>query len=451
VRYSLRDPVTQLPNRTAFIHRVDLELERVRAGKYPAVAVVCVDIDRFKVLNESLGQALGDEFLAGAAERMVRVIGREGTLARLGADTFALLLARFHSDAVAEATAIAGLIQEELRRHVLVGRRDVNASASMGLAVVSGDCESAEEALRDAEIAMYRAKEQGGGRLEISDEKMRARTRNLLALEMDLRQALERQEFELFYQPIVSARTGGFAAFEALIRWRHPERGLLSPDVFLKLLDDTGLIVPVGRWVIAEACLQASRWELACGRIVPVSFNLCAKEFKDPCVASVILEAISIAGVEPSAMTIELTEDALIDPSGAVAQTLATLSDSGLRLLIDDFGTGYSSLSYLGRLPAHGLKIPRELVSRIHTSSQDRAVVRAIRALALSLKLDVVAEGVENVEQLAELREIDCDLIQGYLVSPPVDACAAGKLLAGEWALPECQPNHEGRAQLSTA
>jgi len=442
MRYSLRDPLTQLPNRAAFIHRLDSALDQSRSDDSPAPALLCIDIDRFKVVNESLGQALGDEFLAGAAERMGQVIGRNDTLARLGGDNFAVLMEDVDSpNTLKSATSLAKLIMAELGRHVLVGRHDVNASASIGVAVVTTDYRGAEEVVRDAEIAMYRAKQLGGARVEIFDEDMLAQAKDSLALEMDLRHALERNEFELFYQPIVSAKTGEFAAFEALIRWRHPSRGLLAPGDFLGLLHETGLIVPTGRWVVAEVCRQASRWEIACGRVVPISFNLSAREFGEPGIVETIMDAISEAGVEASAITVEITEDALIENEGSGPETLALLSDNGLRLLIDDFGTGYSSLGYLGRLPARGLKIPRELVARIHKHPQDRAIVAAIAALAHSLSLEVVAEGVENLEQLVELRAIDCAYIQGYFISPPVDALTAGRMLESPWTIPEVENN----------
>lgn len=434
IRYSLRDPLTQLPNRSALIHRLDDVIDLTIDSGEARFALLCIDMDRFKIMNESLGHALGDQFLSDAAQRLGRLIGLRDTLARLGGDKFAIILVGHSAgELIDRSRELAKDIQAELARPVILGRREVYASASIGIAVGRHEYRKSEEPLRDAEIAMYRAKELGRGRFELFDSELDVEARKRLELEMDLRHALDHHEFELVYQPIVSTGTGKIAAFEALLRWRHPSRGLLTPGDFLQLLHDTSLIIPVGRWVIAEVCRQMGEWQREVGRPIPVSFNLSAREFAEPGIVAAIEHAIEEAGVDPSAVTVEITEDALIGRAADVTQTIRSLTQIGIKLLIDDFGTGYSSLSYLAELPAHGLKIPRELVWRIDQRTQDRAIVEAIFALANVLELGVVAEGVENVTQLGELRELDCQHIQGYLISKPVNAATARKMLLHNW------------------
>lgn len=434
LRYTLRDPLTQLPNRAALIHRLDDAIDLSIESGEARFALLCLDMDRFKIINESLGHALGDQFLSDAAERLSHLISLRDTLARLGGDKFAIILAGHSaSELTARACELAKDIQAELARPVILGRREVYASASIGIAVGRHEYRKSEEPLRDAEIAMYRAKELGRGRYELFDSELDAQARERLDLEMDLRDALDRHEFELFYQPIVSTDTGKLSAFEALLRWRHPSRGLLTPADFLQLLHDTSLIIPVGRWVIAEACRQMGEWQTEFGYVTPISINLSAREFAQPGIVDAIAHAIAEAGIDPSAITVEITEDTLIGRAHNVTETIRALTAMGLNLLIDDFGTGYSSLSYLAELPAHGLKIPRELVWRIDQRTQDRAIVEAISALAHVLELGVVAEGVETVTQLGELRELGCEHLQGYLISRPVEAQKARHMLATGW------------------
>lgn len=433
MRYMLRDFLTQLPNRATFINNLDAALERSKRLSDSGFAVLFIGMDRFKVVNETLGYERGDELLVGASERIARVLRRNESLARLGGDRFAILIDHLDTATATDAAiALANGIQQELSAPLLVGRHEVFASASIGIASVAPSYSSAEAILRDAEVAMYRAKFLGRAHYVIFDPALDSRQTDRLELEMGLRHAIKRHEFELFYQPIVSAVTGKFAAYEALIRWRHPSRGLLPPGVFLGLLQETGLIVSAGRWVFEEVCRQARRWEEAAGRIISVSLNLSAPEFGAPGLVKAIAQTIDETGVNPASITVEITEGALVAYPDGGEDTLSALSGQGLRLLIDDFGTGYSSLSYLGRLPVRGLKIPRELVSRIDSHAEDRAIVHAIAALSQVLGLDVVAEGVENREQLAQLRAMDCDHIQGYLISPPVDAITAGDMLGNE-------------------
>jgi diguanylate cyclase (GGDEF)-like protein len=435
MRYVLRDLLTQLPNRATFMNRLDAALEQAKRRSDAGFALLYIGMDRFKVVNESLGYARGDEFLVGASQRIARVIGRNHLLARLGGDRFAVLIDGMETAvAVDEGIKLAKTIQHELSGPLLIGRFELFASASIGIAPSSALYGCAEEVLRDAEVAMYRAKHLGKSHCVVFDSLLDSRHAATLELETDLRHAVKRNEFELYYQPIVSAVTGRFAAYEALIRWRHPSKGLLSPANFLSLLHETGLIVSAGRWVFEQACRQAKKWEQEAGHIVCISLNLSAPEFGAPGLVSAIADTIDQTGVNPASLTVEITEGALVAYPDGGEDTLSALSQQGLRLLIDDFGTGYSSLSYLGRLPVRGLKIPRELVSRIDDHAEDRAIVHAIAALSHVLGLDVVAEGVENREQLAQLRAMECHHVQGYLISPPVDVITAGKMLGAEAA-----------------
>jgi len=441
LRYMIRDLLTQLPNRATFINNLDAALEKSQNHSHCNFTLLCIGMDRFKIVNESLGYERGDELLVAASERIARVMRGNQTLARLGGDKFAVLTESTNSTAATEAAiGLAREIQKELSGPLLVGRYEVFASASVGIAPVSPSYTSAEAIVRDAEIAMYRAKYLGKSHCVVFDPTVDSRQTTALELEMDLRHAIKRNEFELYYQPIVSAVTGKFAAYEALIRWRHPSRGLLAPGAFLGLLNDTGLIVSAGRWVFEQVCRQAKEWETAAGRIISVSLNLSAPEFGAPGLVKAISETIDETGVNPESITVEITEGALVAYPDGGEDTLSALSGQGLRLLIDDFGTGYSSLSYLGRLPVRGLKIPRELVSRIDQHAEDRAIVHAIAALSQVLGLDVVAEGVENREQLAQLRAMECHHVQGYLISPPVDVRTAGEMLGNEgeatWSFP---------------
>jgi diguanylate cyclase (GGDEF)-like protein len=442
IRYMLRDLLTQLPNRATFINNLDAALEKSRLHADCNFTLLCIGMDRFKIINESLGFERGDELLVGASERIARIMRGNETLARLGGDKFAVLIDNANSTAATEtAVQLAREIQNELSAPLLVGRYEVFASASVGIAPVSASYANAEAIVRDAEIAMYRAKNLGKSHCVVFDSTIDSRHATELELEMDLRHAIKRNEFELYYQPIVSAATGKFAAYEALIRWRHPSRGLLQPGAFLRLLNDTGLIVSAGRWVFEQVCRQAREWERAAGRIISVSLNLSAPEFGAPGLVNAISQTMNETGVNPESLTVEITEGALVAYPDGGEDTLSALSGQGLRLLIDDFGTGYSSLSYLGRLPVRGLKIPRELVSRIDRHAEDRAIVHAIAALSQVLGLDVVAEGVENREQLAELRAMECHHVQGYLISPPVNAITAGEMLGTDggalWGFPE--------------
>lgn len=436
MRYTLRDFLTQLPNRALFSDRLDAALQRSRAHEHCTFALLSIDMDRFQVVNESLGRSMGDELLVAVVERIRNVLGDHHVLGRVGGDRFAAIIENGSAESVdVVAAGVSEAIQASLASPVLLGRREIFVSASIGIVVVGRQYENAEDILRDADIALFNAKQKGKGTSAFFDSEMHLRVVNNLDLEMDLRRAIERREFEMFYQPMVDTNTGELFAYEALVRWRHPVRGLLQPASFLPALMETNDILKVGKWVIAEVCRQAGEWASKCGRPIPVSMNLSAREFGDPGTVDAIFKALAGSGAHASAIKLEITEDALVEYAGIGKMTMNTLNDHGLQLLIDDFGTGYSSLGYLGRLPVGGLKVPRELVACLD-KKQDRAVVASIVALAHVLGMEVIAEGVENAEQLEILREMGCEYVQGYLISRPMDADTAFRMLSSRFQSP---------------
>jgi diguanylate cyclase (GGDEF)-like protein len=390
-----------------------------------------VDLDRFKVVNASLGRKSGDQVLTAIAGRISSQLSTRDALARLGGDEFAILVEE--SPDGNSAIDIADAIQRELIAGFTVDGSPVYSTASIGVVRVSSGYGSPEEILRDGEIAMYRAKTRGRARAEMFHPTMFTRALDLFELETDLRRAVERGEFELQYQPIVSLKTGKVRAFESLLRWRHPSRGLQSPSAFMELLKETGLMMVVGQWVIEEACAQAKKWDDLRGRPIPVTINLAAQQFSHSSVVNMVTEAIGKTGVHPGALVLEITEDALVEDIEAARETLLPLRELGVRTMIDDFGTGYSSLSYLRRLPIDAIKIDASFVARIERFAEDRMIVRAIIALAHALELCVVAEGVERRDQLTELIGLDCEEAQGYLISTPVDAATATNMVVTRW------------------
>lgn len=417
-------------NRAQLLDRLGRELKRTKNCLINRYVVLCVDVDRFRVVNASLGRRAGDQLLIAIAGRISSQLSNSDSIARLGGDEFAILV---EETDCRTAMDVADAIQRELIGGFTIDENAVYATASIGVArVCSGYC-SPEDILRDGEIAMYRAKTLGRGRAEIFHPTMFLRAQDLFALETDLRRAVERGEFELFYQPIVSLKTGKVKAFESLLRWRHPSRGLQSPSAFIGLLKETGLMMSVGQWVIEEACAQAKTWEDLRGRPIPVTINLAAQQFSHSSVINVVTEAIGKTGVHPGALVLEITEDALVEDIDAARATLLPLRELGIRTMIDDFGTGYSSLSYLRRLPIDAIKIDASFVDRIERFTEDRMIVRAIIALAHALELCVVAEGVERPEQLTELIALDCEEVQGFIVSRPVDAAAATNMVVTRW------------------
>jgi diguanylate cyclase (GGDEF)-like protein len=423
------DALTGLPNRLLFTDHLRLAIERTRRDPAYAFAVLFLDADRFKNINDSLGHSYGDQLLIEIAERLRSCTRQLDTVARFGGDEFALLL-----DGISEpedAVRVAHKIQEELLVPFDLNGHEAFTSVSIGIALSCAGYNHPEDLLRDADTAMYRAKGGGKARHEVFDSAMHTRAVTMLRMENDLRRALERQEFLVHYQPILTLKTGELAGFEALVRWQRPDRGLVSPADFIPLAEETGMIVPLGLWVLEEACRQLHEWQLAspANRALTMSVNLSGKQLTQSDVAEQVQDVLNRTGLDPRHLKLEITESVVMENAEAAARVLASLRALGLGLSIDDFGTGYSSLSYLHRFPVNALKVDRSFVSRMTSGDENLEIVRTIVTLARNLGMDVVAEGIETGEQLAQLKALKCDYGQGYFFAKPLDAAAAEDLL----------------------
>jgi diguanylate cyclase (GGDEF)-like protein/PAS domain S-box-containing protein len=412
----LRDPLTGLPNRTLFADRVAHASTRaVREGT--SLAVVCIDVDRFQDVNETFGHATGDALLRALASRLAAIVRNDDTLARLGGDEFGILCEVVGGEAGA-ATAVARMMRA-FEAPVELEGRSLHVAASLGVALSGGAGATAEALLRDADLAMHRAKERPGTAYELFDRGMRRRVVERLELERGLRRALERDELVLHYQPLVSLRDRRIAGVEALVRWQHPERGLVPPGEFIPVAEETGLIVPLGRWVLEQACRTAARWPGY------VSVNLSSRQLAAPGLADDIARALKQSGLQPGRLALELTESVLIEETEA----LEGLRALGVRLMLDDFGTGYSSLDYVRRFPPDAIKIDRSFIAPLADDSGARHIVQAIVGMARGLGVGVIAEGVETEAQAVALAEIGCDVAQGFGLGRPAPAEAIEKLL----------------------
>jgi diguanylate cyclase (GGDEF)-like protein/PAS domain S-box-containing protein len=428
---ALHDALTGLPNRTLFLERLRAALLRAKRRKDYVFAVLFVDLDRFKVINEGLGHSAGDRLLVEAARVLETCVRPQDTVARLGGDEFTILLDDVRDELY--ATRVASRIQRALLSPFDLGGHEAFTSASIGIALSSAGYERAEDVMRDADTAMYRAKALGKARHEIFDTSMHRRAVALMQLETDVRRAVERTEFSLAYQPIVSLRTGRIEGFEALLRWDHPLRGPIPPAELVPVAEETGLIQPIGRWVLDEACREMSRWLSTIGandnRPLYVCVNLSGKQFSEPGLTREIAEVMRTNGLEPRRLKLEITESAIMhDPEQAVAM-MRELRAHGFGLSIDDFGTGYSSLSYLLRFPIDTLKIDRTFVAGMEHGGENQELVRTIVTLARNLSMHVVAEGVETDAQRIRLEALGCDSAQGFLFSQPVPGEAARGLI----------------------
>lgn len=426
---ALHDPLTQLPNRALFLDRVTQVLARARRAGGGRFAVICLDLDRFKLVNDSLGHHQGDELLAQVGRRLVEIAGPGQTVARPGGDEFAVLI-----DDVAgpvEARALAERLLTDLAKPISVADRQLVVTGSMGVALYEPIYERADDLMRDAELAMYRAKSLGKARAELFHPSLHSHAVHLLTLENDLRQAIGRKELQLFYQPIISLKTGRIAGFESLVRWRHPRRGLLGPLEFITLAEETGLIGQIGAWVLEEACRRMRDWQTHFPSDPPltVSVNLSIRQFNQIDLVTEIVEILARSGWRAGRLKLELTETALMQNAARAAHILSQLKAADIDVSLDDFGTGYSSLSYLHALPFDTLKIDKSFIAGMVGERSKLEIVRAILLLAHNLKMDVVAEGVETMEQLAQLRALDCEYAQGYLFAPPLESVAAEQLL----------------------
>jgi diguanylate cyclase (GGDEF)-like protein/PAS domain S-box-containing protein len=427
---ALHDALTDLANRALFMDRLTRAIERGKRHKQYLFAVLFLDLDRFKRVNDSLGHVIGNQLLIAIARRLQLCMRLEDTVARLGGDEFVILLEGIES--ASDATRVAERIQTELAQPFHLSGHEMFATASIGIALSATGYEQPEAILRDADTAMYRAKAAGKSRYELFDTSMHAQAVALLQLETDLRHAVERQEFELHYQPIVLLKNKQLVGFEALVRWRHPQRGLVSPGEFIPTAEDTGLIVPLGWWVLQEACRQMQMWQqqFALNPPLTISVNLAGKQITQPDAAERVEQILQATGLHPSSLKLEITESSLMEHTESTIAMLQQLKALGIQLAIDDFGTGYSSLSYLYRFPVDTLKIDRSFVNKMDVEVEKLELVRTIATLAWNLSMDVVAEGIETPQQLSQLTSLGCEYGQGYLFSRPVAASATEKLIA---------------------
>ncbi|MEQ1893186.1 MAG: EAL domain-containing protein, partial [Planctomycetota bacterium] len=419
------DRLTGLPNQALFLDRLALALVRSSRRAGQSIAVLYLDLDRFHTVNDSLGFAAGDELLVEVARRLSGLLRLGDTLARLGADKFALLFdgVRGAREAIDFSQEIARVLAQPLS----LDGHEVFAQGSIGIALSRSAADRPEDLLRDAITAMHRAKKDGATVCEVFDPEMNQQAKERLRMESDLRHALERGEFVLHYQPIVSLAAGRLSGFEALVRWQHPERGLVRPDLFIPIAEETGLIVPLGSWVLGEACrtMRAFHQDFPQSGHVSVAVNLSGRQFEDGALVGSVAEALEHSTLAPDRLELEMTESVVMARTHQNEERLHSLRDLGIKLLIDDFGTGYSSLSSLQSFPLDSLKIDRSFVSRMEFDEEKREIVRTIVSLARTLSMEVVAEGIETKEQLGMLRDLGCEYGQGFFFSGAIDRRAA--------------------------
>ena len=430
IHESFHDALTGLPNRALFIEHLKRTIAHAERHDDYLYAVLFLDLDRFKAINDSLGHVVGDQLLVVTARQLETTVRPEDVVARLSGDEFTILLSDIHS--ISDATRIAKRIHNAFRQPFDLDGHDVLTTVSIGIALSTHGYSYPEEVLRDADTAMYRAKTVGRGRYEIFDQSMHERMMHLLKLETDLRRAVEREEFCIHYQPIMSLKNTQLTGFEALVRWQHPERGLVMPNEFIPMAEDTGLIAPIGHWVLHEACRQVKAWQdqFGCGLSLSVNVNLSGKQFSQADLIEQISSVLEQTGLEAHHLKLEITETAVMEKAEAATAMLGQLRDIGVKLHIDDFGTGYSSLSYLHRFPVDVLKIDRSFVSRMGLGDGNFEIVQTIIQLAHNLGMEVTAEGVETAEQMDQLRALRCEYGQGYYFSPAVDAERAQQMIA---------------------
>jgi diguanylate cyclase (GGDEF)-like protein/PAS domain S-box-containing protein len=435
---AVQDPLTKLPNRRLFNSRLNLCLQRSQRHREFLCAVLYLDLDRFKVINDSLGHQVGDELLVEAANRLQSTLrrtdvisrfpGGEDLVARLGGDEFAILLDDIKD--TSDALRVAERISENFSVPFHLRGRDLSITASVGITTSASQYPTAESMLRDADTAMYRAKATGRGKYVVFDTAMHTRAVERLHLESALRQAVDKKQFILQYQPILSLMNEHVIGFEALVRWQSPARGLVPPAMFISVAEETGLIVPIGAWVLHEACTQLRRWHdrFGCEPLLTMNVNLSARQFSQPDLVDTVAEVLNSTGLQGRSLLLELTESAAMEDPQRTSSVIAELRHLGVRLCIDDFGTGYSSLDHLDRFSVDTLKIDRHFVARMQ-DERNQNIVKTIISLAHNLRMNVVAEGVETAEHVGLLSSMNCDCVQGFFFSEPVDAAKLELLL----------------------
>jgi diguanylate cyclase (GGDEF)-like protein/PAS domain S-box-containing protein len=430
---AFHDALTDLPNRTLFTDRLGHALVRA-ARREVSVAVLFLDLDRFKVVNDSLGHDVGDQLLAAVGSLLRGCVRRGDTVARLGGDEFTILLEDVAT--VADAAHVAERIMAAMQGPFQLAGQEICVSASIGIALSGGHATTPEDLLRDADAALYRSKNRGKARYEVFDASMQAHALERLQLENDLRHAIERGDLRVYYQPIVSLGSGHVVGAEALLRWQHPEHGFVPPGQFIPLAEESSLILPLSRWVLAEACRQAAAWQRRYPDAPPITVgvNLSVRQFQHPALVDEVAAVLRETGLDPHCLSLEITESMMMETAEGTSVILRRLKELGVKLAIDDFGTGYSSLGYLKRFPVDMLKIDRTFVAGLGRDPEDSAIVHAVIRLAHTLGLEVTAEGIETADQADNLRATGCELGQGYLFARPLPADAVEAVLRGALA-----------------
>lgn len=435
---AFHDALTGLPNRALFMDRLQHRIQQISRGglrqKNYMFAVLFLDLDRFKVINDSLGHMVGDQLLIAVGERLLKSVRPEDTVARLGGDEFAVILedvlGRDHAE------QITTRLQKELMVPMSIQGQEVFTAASVGIALSSTEYERPEDMVRDADIAMYQAKAKGKTHCEVFDAGMYKSTVARLHLETDLRRAVEHNEFLLHYQPIIELKSDRVLGFEALIRWNHPKRGLIYPKEFIPLAEETGMIIPLGEWILNECCRQLHKWqrENPLNQILKMSVNISGKQFLQPDLSEMIEKILLRHCIDACSLTLEITESMIMEDVETAITMITNLRNMGIHIHIDDFGTGYSSLSYIHRFPVNALKIDRSFVEKMMSSDENLEIVKTIVSLANNLKLDIIAEGLEMTDQLTQIRDLKCLYGQGFLISRPMDAVKAEHWMTNKMA-----------------
>jgi diguanylate cyclase (GGDEF)-like protein len=423
VHDALHDSLTGLPNRALLIERIDFAIAHAKRNPNYRYGLLFIDLDRFKVINDSLGHFIGDQLLIAVSRLLQECVRENDLVSRLGGDEFVILLDGV--DNIHDVTSIGERIQQKLRSPFELEGQQIFTSASIGIVFSSDEYGNPADLMRDADIAMYRSKDEGKARYTIFDQKMYDETLKLVELENNLRFALKRGELAMHYQPIISVDSNNLVGFEALIRWHHPERGLISPVEFIPIAEDTGLIVEIGEWLLKEACQQLQAWRQQFSFIpkinsLKMSINLAIQQLQEPDFINKLDQILLETGLDGSSLRLEITESVLIEPEGNIQNTLRKIKNRNIKLSIDDFGTGYSSLSYLRRFPIDNLKIDRSFIHQMNFDSENFEIVRLIITLAKTLGMKTISEGVETSLQLNQLKGLGCEFAQGYLFSIPL-------------------------------
>lgn len=422
LRQALYDSLTQLPNRSLFTDRLAKAIKHTKKDENYQFALLFLDLDRFKVVNDSAGHHLGDKLLIAIAKLLESCCSPRDTVARLGGDEFTILVEDIHNQT--EAIKLAETIQGRLKEPIVIDQNEVFTSATIGIAFNNPSYETPEDMLRDADLTMYQAKQAGRGTQAIFHQVMHTQLVKRLDLERKLHRALEKQELSVYYQPIIALQSLEVTGFEALMRWHHPQLGFIPPDQFIPIAEETGLIVPLGEWILREACQQIKTWQNKLNLINPlsISVNICGRQLKDKNVVTRIDRILKEIGLDTKQLKLEITESMLMEDIDRTTEILGELRQKQIQLCIDDFGTGYSSLSYLHRFPVNTLKIDRSFVSRIGQGGEKAEIVKTIINLAQSLNMDLIAEGIETEHQLKYLQQMGCEQGQGYYISKPLEA-----------------------------